>query len=291
MANKVRLPVVREEFFWPTEASVELEPEYPGEPNIIGACLRANYYRYVGGFTGDPYSKYSHWVFATGHAVEAHLRELWKQIGIWVDNSVKFRSAEKHISGELDVVLMDIYTKKPFVVELKTHQGYQSGKELKGNPWKGIQGKPKDAHLLQILIYLDLHKHLFDYGKLIYIDKVCKDNVEFTISLSKEGDNTYPVINGSVSRRFSVEQIYERFDKLKEHIAQKILPPRDYQLQYTDEQIERKFKAGELSKTKYALWQKKGERPGDWNCAYCKYRGECYGIEGKPAEETEDAED
>ncbi len=287
MANKVRLPVVREEFFWPTEASVELDEKYPGEPNVIGTCMRAAYYRYIGGFTGDPYTAYNHWTFAIGHALEAHLRETWKQIGIWIDNSVKFRSAEKHISGEMDVVLMDIYTKKPFICEVKSYYGYDATKNLKGNPKKGILGAPKDPHLMQICIYLDLHKHLIaenkwsPYGKLIYLDKVGKDNVEFTIELKQEGSNTFPVVNGLVSRKFSVEQIYERFEKLYTYIEQKILPPRDYELEFSPERIEREFVDGNISKTKYEAYHKKGIPIGSWNCSYCKFKTECYGKDSK----------
>ncbi len=289
MAGKVRLPVVREEFFWPTEASVELEEKYPGEPNVLGACMRANYYRYVGGFKGDPYTPYSYWTFATGNAYENHLRELWKQMGLWIDNSVKFRSKEKHISGEMDVVLIDPVTEKTICVELKSYQGYDAAKNLKGNPRYGLVGKPKDPHLMQIMIYLDLHQHIFEYGKLIYIDKVCKDNVEFTISLHKEGENTYPIINDTISRRFSVEQIYERFEKLRGFIENKIIPPRDFELQYSPEKIEREFEAGNIGKTKYALWQKKGVKPGDFNCHYCKYKTTCWEIDGPTQpDETED---
>src|SRR5579863_1146443 len=218
MSKKVKLPVIKEDFFYPTEASVELEPEHPGEPNVIGTCMRAAYYRYMGGFVGDPYSEYTHWIFLTGKAVEKELIETWKQMGLLIDSNVKFRSKEHHISGEMDVILTDIYDKDhPILVELKTYYGYQATKDIKGNPKYGIAGKPKDPHLLQVLIYLHLHQHIFKYAKLIYMDKTCKDNAEFTITLTKEGDNTYPVINGIVNRRFSIEQIYERFAKLKEY--------------------------------------------------------------------------
>lgn len=283
MSKKVRLPVLKEKFFFPTEASVELEPEHPGEPNVIGNCGRATYYRYSGEFKGEPYSDKSLFIFMIGKAVEQELIETWKQMGLLIDSNVKFNSKEHFVSGEIDAVVTDIYDKDhPVAVELKTYHGYQAAKDLVGNPKKGIVGKPKDAHLLQILIYLHLHPHIFNYGKLIYIDKeACNNQVEFNISLTKEGDNTYPVINGIVSRRFSIEQVYERYAKLKEAIDTKTLPPRDFELKFSAAKIEREWEAGNIAKTRYEAYKSKGIPIGDWNCSFCRYKNECYNLKNE----------
>ncbi len=277
LVNKVRLPVVREEFFYPTEASVELESEHPGEKNVIGTCMRAAFYRYSGEFKGQAYTPYSHWIFLTGKALEEALVENWKQMGIWVDNNIKFRSKEHHVSGELDIVIKDPEDGKLKIVEIKTYYGYEATKEICGNPKKGIPGKPKDNNLLQILVYLYLHQHIFESGKLIYIDKVSQNNAEFDISLTKEGDSTYPVINGVVQRRFAVEEIFERYELLGDYIEQKQLPPRDYEIQYSPERVERLWKEKKISKTKYEAWQD-GKPVGDWACSYCRYKAECWSI-------------
>lgn len=286
--KKVRLPVVKEEFFYPTEASVELIED--GEKKIIGNCLRASYYRYKGGFTGSAFSSYTQWIFLTGKAVESELIDKWKEMGIWVDNNIKFRSVEHHISGEIDVVIRDPQTGELILVECKTYYGYEATKELCGNPKKGIVGQPKDQNLLQILIYLYLHQHIFARGKLIYIDKTCKDHAEFDITLSKEGDNTYPIINGVVKRRFSVEQILERYQKLEDHVDTNILPDRDFELVYSTDKIEKLFAEKKISKTKYEKWQKKGTPIGDWNCNYCRYKIECYGLDA-PSTEPDDTDE
>ncbi len=276
--KKVRLPVLKEEFFYPTEASVELSQ--PGkDKEVIGSCMRAAYYRYKGGFTGTAFTSYTQWIFLTGKAVEAELIDKWKEMGIWVDNNIKFRSVEHHISGEIDVVLKEPQTGELILVECKTYYGYEATKEICGNPKKGILGKPKDSNLLQILIYLYLHRHIFARAKLIYIDKTCKDHAEFDITLSEEGNKTYPVINGITQRRFAVEEILERFKKLKIHTEINEIPDRDFELVYSSDKIEKLFAAKEISKTKYEKWQKKGVPIGDWNCAYCRYKVECYGLD------------
>jgi hypothetical protein len=283
MSKKIRLPVVKEKFFFPTEASVELEPEHPGEPNVIGHCARATYYRYSGEFAGEKYTHKSLYTFLIGKAVEQELIELWKQMGLLIDSNIKFNSKEHFVSGEIDAVITDIYDHDhPIAIEVKTYHGYQATKELAGHyadrkkqHW--IDGQPKDAHLLQILIYLHLHPHIFKYGKLVYIDKeACNNQVEFNISLSKEGNNTYPVINGIVNRRFSIEQVYERFNKIKEYVDNKKIPPRDFQLEYSSVKIEREFKAGNIAKTRYEKWQKTGDKIGSFQCNYCPYSAECY---------------
>lgn len=287
LSKKVRLPVLKEEFFYPTEASVELEPEHPGEKNIIGTCMRAAYYRYSGEFTGEAYSVYTHWIFLTGKAIEAELIEIWKQMGLWIDNNIKFRSKEHHISGEIDVVIKD-QNGKPVPVEIKTYYGYEATKEICGNPFKGINGQPKDQHLLQALLYLYFHQNIFERVILIYVDKVCKNNAEFIITVVKEGESTFPAINGIVQRRFCVEDILARYALLRKFVVTKQLPDRDFELEYSTEKIERLWKEKKISKTKYEAWQKGKTTVGDWNCRYCRYSSECYGIKiPSPEEDTE----
>lgn len=286
--KKVRLPVLKEEFFYPTEASVEIVS--PGkEKEVIGNCMRASYYRYKGGFTGTAFTSYTQWIFLTGRAVEAELIDKWKEMGIWVDNNIKFRSVEHHISGEIDVVVRDPQTGELILVECKTYYGYEATKEICGNPKKGILGKPKDSNLLQILIYLYLHQHIFARGKLIYIDKTCKDHAEFEITLSKEDGKTYPVINGIVQRRFAIEQILDRYKMLRISVIEDDIPDRDFELVYSAKKIEKLFAAKEISKTKYEKWQKKGIPIGDWNCNYCRYKIECWGLDKDAA--TTDTDD
>jgi len=138
-------------------------------------------------------------------------------------NSIKFISTEHHVSGELDCVVKFPEDNHPTVIEVKTYWGYQATKDLVGNPRKGIPGKPKDQNLLQILTYLYLHQDLFPKGKIVYLDKTCQENIEFDIQLAIADGKTYPVINGVISRRFAVEDIFDRYKSLKEHIDNKQL--------------------------------------------------------------------
>ena len=279
-----RLPIVRESHLYPTEASVELEElKLDGTPKVIGSCIRAAFYRYKGGFAGQPYSPYTLWIFEMGKIVEKMLIENWKQMGVWIDNSVRFYNAEYNISGELDAILCDEVTGEPYIVEVKSFAGYEATKTIVGN--KSVTGGPKDAHLLQTIIYLYLHRETFKQAKIIYLDKTSlSNNAEFTLTLTVEGQNTYVVINGIVNRKFAVEQIFERYRKLQVYLANDELPPRDFELTYSDTRVEQEWETGNISKSKYEKWQKGKQNIGDWNCGYCKYKEECWGI--KVEEET-----
>lgn len=279
LISKVRLPVLKEEFFYPTEASVELPATAKDPAKVIGTCMRAAWYRYMGEFKGQAFSAYTHWIFLTGKSVEEGLTENWKQMGIWVDNNIKFRSKEHHVSGEIDCVVRDPATGDLILVEAKTYYGYEATKEICGNPKKGIPGQPKDSNLLQILIYLYLHKHIFTRGKLLYIDKVCQNNAEFDIQLSEENGRTYPVVNGIVQRRFAVEDIFARYNKLSLYVSEKEIPARDFELEYSAQKISDLWDKKEIAKTRYEAWKTKGTPIGDWNCRYCRYKEECYGPE------------
>ncbi len=285
-----RLPILREAHYYPTEASAELdEKNFDGRPVVVGTCIRAAWYRHVGGFEGEAYSAYTQWIFMMGKCVEGALIENWKQMGVWLDNSVRFYNKENNISGELDVLLKNPETGQPYIVELKTFSGYEATKSILGN--KSTKPSPKDQHLLQTLIYLDLHKHIFKLAKIVYINKAGDGNAEFDLELSKEGENTYPVVNGVTQRRFSMEMVYERFKKLDGYVKRKELPPRDYEMFWSDERIEAAYKAKEISKSKYEAWQKKNKSVGDWQCRYCRYSAECYGLGDQvdAEEETEEA--
>jgi len=249
---------------------------HPGEKNVIGTCMRQAYYR----FNGEPqadFSEYTQWIFFSGKSLEQGLVDNWKEMGILLANNIKFYSSEWMVSGEFDAVVK--HPDKPnekLLVEIKTYYGYEATKLICGNPKKGISGEPKDAHLLQVLIYMYLHQHIFSESRLVYLDRTCKDNAEFKIELHKEGDKTYPVINGVVKRRFYVEQIFERFKILKDYIEKKTLPPREFEKEYSVQRVEREFAAKNISPTKYKKWTDKKEIIGDWNCRYCNYSDKCW---------------
>lgn len=267
--------------WYPSEASVEWT-DSRGEKHVEGTCHRAAFFRYTNRFADLEFhnSPYTEWIFALGKAVEEILVKQYKEMGIWVDNNKKFYDEKRNISGEVDVIVRDPETNQLVGLEIKSVAGYNAGKQVFGNG--RTPAAPKTSQLLQTLIYVDQFKELVPYFKMIYYSRDTADRIEFDIDLLENSDGKHhPTINRVVDYRFTLEDIYSRFDKLNHYVAAGIVPPPDYELAWSDEKVERRMKAGEVGKTNYAAWKKnRAKNPiGDWNCqnTYCRYSDFCWG--------------
>lgn len=260
---------------YPSEASVKWTDRY-GIERVAGQCLRAAWLRATGKGIPASFDAYTQWIFSLGKAVEEILVEQWKQMGIWVANNVKFYDKEKNISGELDVVVRDTEGKL-VCCEIKSFSGYNATKEIMGN--KSVAGHPKTSQLLQCLIYVDLCQKLgiLDYAKLVYYSRDSALRREFDVVLIDEGDTKRPVIDGAIDYRFTMKDIYKRYEELDEYIKNDIMPPRDYEMIYPKEKILKLNSVGEIAKTKFADWQKNPEKNpiGSWHCSYCGFKSFC----------------
>ena len=259
---------------YPSQASVKYHNHAYGEDEVQGACLRQVYYRCTG-VTPEPFTVRTRYIFAMGNMIEDYFTEQLKQSGSWLGNSIKFFDTDISLSGELDILVKDNVSDKPVIVELKSTSGYYSWKEIAGN--KSTKGKPKPAHLLQILLYLYHFRDQAEKGVLLYFNR---DNVErhqFIIELHKEDGKHYPVIDGQVYRAFSVEDIRDRYVEATDYIDKGIVPPKDYEDKYTPERIEILYARGKIVKTKYEKYKQNPQKNpvGDWTCAYCSYKGQC----------------
>ena len=170
--------------FWPSEASAEYINEY-GEQCIMGKCHRAVYYRHKGYEVTDPPSPKSQIIFELGRQIENAMVEIWKQMGIWENNSLKWENKERNISGEYDVILK--VNGSPIGVELKSFYGYYANKQIAGHSsgrgankiW--IPGRPKDENLMQAALYCWNEFDRIDGFKLYYVSRDKSDMYEFNI--------------------------------------------------------------------------------------------------------------
>lgn len=278
---KIRFP--REKRFYPSEASVQIIDEH-GDTVTHGNCLRASYFRLAGNFQGQPFDAHTMHIFGMGNKVEEMLIETWKEMGIWVDNNIKWISKEHNISGEIDAILAEPPNGQLYGVEVKSFYGYFAEKELFGD--RRTYGFPKMGQLLQTLLYTYFHRETLPYFRMVYFGRDSVKRTTFKIELLQEGDIFYPVVDGEVIRSFTINDILERYHQLSEHLERNTIPPGDYQLQFNDAKIE-DFRPvnlggkGKIAKTKYEKWKtgklKANEIIGDWQCSYCKYKSECWG--------------
>jgi Holliday junction resolvase-like predicted endonuclease len=228
------------------------------------------------GDKAEPNSPYTEWIFALGNAVEQILVEQWKQMGIWVANNVKFYDKERNISGEVDVILRNPETGGLVVAEVKSLYGYHAVRDVvKGT--RKIVPRPKTSQLLQAVIYADYFKDTVECVKMVYYarDSAARREYDITLVQSGETGRHHPCIDGQVDDRFTLEDIYDRYEELREHLENGVLPPRDYEKEFSPEKIEQFRKLGDVSKTAYEEWKKGKSVPGDWQCRYCNFSSIC----------------
>lgn len=276
--TRPRIQLARSKSFYPSEASVKVYDNH-GDEVVHGGCLRASYFRLSGEFEGTPHDERSMFIFGMGNKVEDMLIETWKEMGIWVDNNVKFVDEENNISGEIDVILAEPPSGQLYGVEVKSFYGYMAEKELFGG--KGQPGFPKMNHLLQTLVYLNHLKSQLPYFRIAYFGRDSVKRRTFKVELHQEGEILYPKVEGNVLRQFSIADILARYKELSHYLETNTVPPNDFELQYDNAKVEDFYKKGKVAKTKYEKWQKgklgKFERVGDWQCAYCQYKDTCWG--------------
>lgn len=266
----------RGQYMYPSEASIKFIDQH-GIQRTEGGCHREIYYKnYLSG-VGAKSTPYQEWIFALGKAVEQILVEQYKQMGILVANNMKFQDVEKHLSGEIDVVVRDPETNELIVAEIKSFFSYNATRDICGNT--RVKGSPKVSQLLQTLIYVDMGMkyNLFSKGKMVYYARDSGSRNEFNIELAKDGKATRPVIDGVIDYRFTMEDIYERYNILWEHLQNKTLPPRDYEFCYSPQKIEQLNTIGDIGKTAYIDYKKSPTKCpiGDWKCRYCAFPMQC----------------
>ena len=274
---RIRFQDTPSSHFYPSEASVKVIDEH-GDQKVEGGCLRQSYFRLSGEYEGKGSEARSEYIFMQGRSVEQDLVSLWKEMGIWVANSVRFTDTTNNISGELDAILSEP-SGQLYLVEVKSFYGYHAEKEIMGGHQS--TGFPKISQLLQTLVYLSYWQDKgLSYARMVYFARDSVKRRTFKIELHKEGDITYPKVEGVIIRSFSINDIFARYKELKHYVDNKIIPPNDYELQYNDQKIEDFFQKGKVSKTNYESWKKgklgKYDYIGDWMCNYCNYKNICW---------------
>jgi hypothetical protein len=266
----------RSNHFYPSEASV-VTTDGHGDNVVMGKCMRAAFFRLSHEFEGRSHDARTEYIFLQGKRVEESLVEIWKQMGVWVDNNIKFLDEENGISGELDAILVEP-SGQLYGVEVKSFYGYNAEKEILGNKYH--KGFPKMDHLLQTLVYLNFFQRDLPYFRIVYFDRGGAQRTTFKVELHQEGNIVYPKIDGEIIRTFTIGDILARYRELKQHVDSNTVPPNDFELQYSDESIEDFFQKGKVGKTKYEKWKKNKLAPyeyiGDWQCSYCQYKETCW---------------
>lgn len=256
----------------------------------IGACIRSAYMDIKRYPASNPMGIYMKMTTEAGRLWESWVINQYKEIGIYIDHSVKLYDPTKFISGELDILHYNPETEAYEVTEVKQYNGsnYSAASSLTGSG-KNMRPAPKDPNLLQVFTYLLMLRNTgnetIQYVNLLYIDRSCgsfSNNFQFRVSLVESNGVVYPQVEyfdneGEVQTyidyRITEEAIFEKNSMLDTFVENEMLPPRDYSLKYTDFEIESMYAAKEISAYKYNKWKAdpKINVIGDWQCTYCKY--------------------
>jgi CRISPR/Cas system-associated exonuclease Cas4 (RecB family) len=294
---------------WPSESSVVATDPETGRKYIIGGCMRKSWYRLMQFPESNPRSVKSQYTMELGRRIEQMITDLAKMAGIFNNNSVKFWERSSSVSGEIDVVVqLPVDRTKYVFLEIKTSwggnikNGYETGKakslfdhfEGRGRNRRLVRGRPKMEHVLQLAIYLYVHKDDPNLvgGKLVYMLRDNLNRTEFNITLRQEEDKHRVVINGEVDRSFYVEDIFARFRQLIQYVNESVNlmknnyvpkdelvpPPRDFSLEYTAEEVENLKRNGLITDASYRLYRQGKKKLGDWQCSWCSYKNLCYNI-------------
>lgn len=257
------------------------------------------------------------WKFGVSNKTEDLVADMCKKAGIYKEQGHKFKyhidmGSENHypdayISGEIDILVrIPVEGKEGEFfeggLEVKSITGYHGQKMVFGHRSSRtiIHPEPKIEHLLQSILYAYVFRKDLNFFKLIYLSREDGRRIEYDISFRKNhkvsstldaGEEKHLVYVNNKPYKYELyaEDIFDRYKELQQYIIDDIIPPRDYDLQYSDEKIKLLYERGLLSKTDKEAYEKgKKLKKGDWMCAYCSYSDNCYTSKGTPIKYNQD---
>jgi hypothetical protein len=273
LLNKVRIPRPRSGFY-PSEASCEIVNCY-GHTEVVGRCLRKVYWSWHQEEETNSPSAQTERKFLLGNFVESAETDIMKRAGIYVANSVKFKSPYLQCSGEVDGVV-NLPGLGIVGMEIKSIWNY-NGTRGTIHPTRDKPFFPKIEHLMQTMCYLYHFTRENDFKipifKILYIDRGSGDAAEHTVRLTGEG---YPIVNGDIFKKISIQGMKARIEEFFRYLNAKELPPRDYDWNYSDEKITKLADLKALNKADTASYEKgKPLAIADFGCRYCPFLDKC----------------
>lgn len=289
----------------PSASSVEINlPD--GTKKVVGSCHRQQYYK-IKGYNEDSDGIVNiDWTLAAimGDHMHNMLNKLIDDYGFpmgiqKLSSEHAIFNKELNFSGRSDIIAWDVSKNEPIGIEIKSIGEFKAKKAME---------QPIEEHVIQSVIYLDFYNRNIIPGQkkitkwyIWYISRTENWSIkakehgspftmlwDFCIRLEK-GVPIISLPNGVEQewKDYSVENIYKRYDLLLSYIKTDTLPPRDYDIKYSEEKITGLYKQNKISKkTDIAYiesWIKKGApegklkvEMGDSECMFCEYKKRCW---------------
>lgn len=305
-ATKVVKPVTA---FHPSSASIKIVEN--GEERVVGTCIRAQYYRATEpriSNTGNiDYSISAHIGDSLHELMARYIDDYGFTMGLQrIEAEHSFYLQEENISGRCDLLVWDHHKNEPVGIEVKSVGEYKANVCME---------RPAPEHVMQSMIYLYTYdKEIPDSmmkPKKWYIWYIARTENwslkakkhqspfqmlwDFYITMDNTGVPTVYTPNGAERwEEYTIDKVLERYKLLKVHLENKVVPPRDYDIQYSEEKIMTAYKAGRITRKadieKIEKWVKKGCKEGtlklsigDKECDFCQMKDHCWGL-GKKLE-------
>lgn len=254
---------------YPTHSSAYIT--YPKYKKLQGKCLRAAYYSCMGYQEEVEMNTDRKLVAKLGEYTEEMLLDIFRGQDILVDSAVRFETDKPHISGKLDAIILE--NEKEVGVEIKSIGG--NNKYVIDSIWGngGMSGYPKWQNLFQTLVYCYAFRERLSHFYIVYIRRDTCERKFFKVSIEPIKGKVYPVVDGKVDWRLTLDEILERYSMLHKYLDSDKLPPAEYIKTYNKEDVPKFAAAGILSARQAASYN---QNPfGDFECRYCGYRSRC----------------
>lgn len=267
---------------WPSDSSVILTNS-EGEKKVVGACHRAIWYRMNKVPETNPLGMYEHYVFELGKIIEKMHIDKTKISGLYKASNVKFWLEELKVSGEIDLVIRTPDNSDKIVLcELKTSFGYAAKKDVIGNSKN--EGFPKYEAIMQLCTYLYAFRNNPNVigGKILYFLRDDTAHRQYNVHLVEENGIYFIHVDGVRMTEFNFNDVMNRIKIFHSHYESKQLPPQDYSLIYSDDEMELAYKMGDITEKAYETFKAKpikSNRAGDWRCVKCRWKNKCYSTD------------
>lgn len=286
----------------PSSASVKYRNSHD-EVVTAGKCLRQQYYQQ----TGVPEEGQTDFGMTmkqrAGDVWSDYFAERIKEAGFWMGDEVRFYNEQLNLSGRVDAIVRDENSNEKIGVEFKTVGMFTKKGKITHAPSAPLA--PGEDHVMQCMLYL---YHWIPEGinkwSLVYI---CRDSFEvgehvIRLEVGEDGFH-YPVISNDMGvtewKHLRLEDIIARWQQLELALKDEEVPDRDYDIQYSNEQIKAMYDTSRLNKTTKAKVDRFVKREGwdtespvvemgDWRCRFCAYAVHCHKSEINPDEVSPD---
>lgn len=312
---------------WPSEASALVVNEY-GEEQVVGKCRRATFFRYmVDSFHFDdkylfyealvdeisfkklPPDRYMLWIWRAGELYEDYLIRLAQESGVYIADQVRVYIQPNNVSGLIDLKIINPDTHKYSNVEVKSVYGF-GGNFVLGTPSArkaGKLGTPRESNLMQIALYdwrTASEDNQHENSRLVYGSRDTGRYAEYEVDTRKDPNTgiTHIYYQGAapnetkeVQSPITIDSILEQYKYVQDSVDSGTIPERDFDLTYTEEQIDTLFERKQLNKAEMERHAKRKEylagtrkrkiglvQKGDWQCNLCSFKNICYAQDGSP---------